>query len=225
MERPTRRAGRAERRGNRLQRFNRWCVEPQTGQGLRPCGTRAIVCPLLVHGVCSCYQPTMSWLPDSGWLRALDLSTSIAAAVSLGCWAILGLAEFDFLYLGVLPVMIRAAVAIIAVLASLLWLGRLWDLGFAHFTKWRLRRGVLAQLDTLNTGEAELLGTQAENNEQTFYAPMFHDPIALGLVEKGLAQRSRVGTPMGASYTIPDFVWREMRRRWPRPRATRHSAK
>jgi hypothetical protein len=75
----------------------------------------------------------MSWLPDSGWLRALDLRTSIFAAVAFGCWAVLGLAELGLLYLDALPTWLRAAFVIVAVVASLLWLGRLWDVGFARF--------------------------------------------------------------------------------------------
>jgi hypothetical protein len=156
----------------------------------------------------------MSWLPDSGWLRALDLRASTFAAIALGCWAVFGLAEFGLLYLGALPTWARAVIVIIAVVASLLWLARLWDVGLDRFTGWRQRRAILAQLDTLNTAEKELLTDQAANNEQTFYAPMFHDAVVTGLVEKGLVLRSHIGIPRNAPFKIRDFVWSELRRRW-----------
>jgi hypothetical protein len=106
----------------------------------------------------------MSWLPDSGWLRALDLRASTFAAVAVGCWGIFGLAEFGLLYLGALPTWVRALLVVIALVASSLWLARLWDVGFGHFTGWRRRRATLAQLDKLSTSEMELLVDQVEKN-------------------------------------------------------------
>jgi hypothetical protein len=155
----------------------------------------------------------MSWLPDSGWLRALDLKASTAAAVSLGCWAVFGLAEFDLLYLGVLPAWVRAGFAIVALLALALWLGQVWGPGFDRFAGRRRRRAILAQLDKLSTSEVELLRGQLEKNEQTFHA-RFDSSVAAGLRHKGMAPMSATGHPLGWPHTIPDFVWAEMRRRW-----------
>jgi hypothetical protein len=155
----------------------------------------------------------MSWLPDSGWLRALDLRASTFAAGALGCWAVFGLAEFGLLYVGALPTWVRGVFVIVALVASLLWLGRLWDMGFARFTAWRQRRAILAQLDKLSTSEMELLAEQTAKNEQTFSA-RFDSPVAAGLRSKGLALRSDTGHPLGHPHTIPDFVWNELRRRW-----------
>lgn len=138
----------------------------------------------------------MSWVPDSGWLRALDLRASTAAALSVGCWAALGLAEFDLLYLGVLPAGIRATFVIIALIASLLWLGRLWDIAFGRFKRWRQRRTALAQLDTLSASEMKLLVDQLAKNEQSFEARL-DDTVAAGLRQKGLALRYDTGHPLG----------------------------
>jgi hypothetical protein len=156
----------------------------------------------------------MSWLPDSGWLRALDLRASNAAAVSLACWAVLGLAQVDFLYLGVLPTWVRAVFVIIALLATMLWFGRIWDLGRGRFVARRCRRAVLAQLDMLSTSEANLLRSQLEENEQTFNAAM-DCPVVVGLRRKGLLVRpTGLGNPFEFPHMIPDFVWAEMQLRW-----------
>jgi hypothetical protein len=149
----------------------------------------------------------MSWLPDSGWLRALDLRASTFAAVALACWAVFGLAEFGLLYLGTLPTWVRGVFVIVALMASL----RLWNLGFARFRAWQQRRAILAQLDNLSTSEIELLAEQIANNEQTFSA-RFDSPVAAGLRSKGLALRSDTGHLLGYPHTIPDFVWNELRR-------------
>jgi hypothetical protein len=156
----------------------------------------------------------MSWWPDSGWLRALDLRASTAAAVSLGCWAVLGLAERDLLYLGALPTWVRAVFAIIALVGTLLWLGRLWDVAFARFTGWRRRRATLAQLHNLSTSEAALLRYQLEQNEQTFNAAV-DSPVVVGLRLKGLLSRpAGIGNPFEYPHKIPDFVWAEIQWRW-----------
>jgi hypothetical protein len=149
----------------------------------------------------------MQWLPDSGWLRALDLRASTAAAVSLGCWGVFGLAEFDLLHLGVLPSGVRAVFVIIAVLASLLWLGRVWDVGLAGFRAWRRRRANLTQLDKLSASEVTLLCHQVQKNEQTF-SIAFYSPVAAGLRQKGLLELSsnRGDLQGGHPHTIPDFV-------------------
>lgn len=158
----------------------------------------------------------MSWLPDSGWLRALDLRASTFAAVALGCWAVLGLAEFDLLYLGMLPTWGRAVVAIVAVLASALWLGRAWDLVSARWRVHRKKRAVRAQLDKLSSSERALLAHQVAANEQTFTA-YFDSPILVGLRHKGLVLPARTGYEAAWPHTIPDFVWCELKRRWPAP--------
>ena len=157
----------------------------------------------------------MQWLPDSGGLRALDLRASTAAAVSLGCWGVVGLAEFDLLHLGVLPSGVRAVFAIIALLATLLWLGRVWDVGLAGFRAWRRRRASLAQLDKLSASEITQLRYQVEKNEQTF-SIAFYSSVAAGLRQKGLLElSSNLGLLQGHPHTIPDFVWAELRHRWP----------
>lgn len=154
----------------------------------------------------------MSCLPDSGWLRALDLKASTAAAVSVACWAVFGLAEFDLLYLGVLPTWVRAAFVIVALLALSLWLARVWEWGSARFTGWRQRRAILAELDKLSTSEAEFLADRVEKNERTFDA-RFDSSVAAGLRRKRLALPSATGHPLGYPHTIPDFVWSELKRR------------
>jgi hypothetical protein len=167
---------------------------------------------LLVHRAWSCYQLAMSWWPDSGWLRALDLRASTFSAVAVGCWAVFALAQFELLYLDVLPRWVRAVFVVVAVVASSLWLGRVWELSTARITGWRQRCAILARLNTLNTSERELLTDQAERNEQTFFDAI-HDPVVAGLERKGLVLRSAIGSPLRYSYAIPDFVWRELRHR------------
>ena len=55
----------------------------------------------------------------------------------------------------------------------------------------------------------------AAGNEQTFYTA-YLDAVVAGLVQKGLVVRLSGGTHWSTPHTIPDFVWREIRRRrWP----------
>jgi len=154
----------------------------------------------------------MQWLPDSGWLRALDLRTSTAAAVALTCWAVLGLAKLDLLYLGELPTWLRAAFAVVALLATALWGVRMWELAHRRWRTGRQRQEILTELDKLSDSEARLLTEQLEKNEQTF-SVRFDNPIAAGLRQKGLAVRSDTGHLLGYPHTIPNFVWAELRRR------------
>jgi hypothetical protein len=158
----------------------------------------------------------MSWLPDSGWLRALDLRASTAFVMSLACWAVFSLAEFDLLYLGVLPTWVRAVFAIVALLTLALWLGRVWDLCWARFAGWRRGRAILAQLHKLSTSEDAQLRHQVERNQQTFSISIT-SPVAAGLRRKGLLElSSNLGDLQGGHpHTIPDVVWRELRRCWP----------
>ena len=157
----------------------------------------------------------MSWLPDSGWLRALDLKTSTFGAIALGCWVVFGLAEFDLLYIGVLPAWVRAVFAIVALLALALWLGQIWDLCRARLARWRRKSAILAQLEKLSTSGVTLLRDQLGRNEQTFNISIA-SPVASGLRRKGLLElSSNLGDLQGGHpHTIPDFVWREMQHRW-----------
>jgi hypothetical protein len=90
------------------------------------------------------------------------------------------------------------------------------DVGFALFMGWRQRLTILAQLDNLSTSEAAWLRGQREKNEQTF-SISFASPIAAGLRRKGLLElSSNLGDLQGGHpHTIPDFVWHDLKRRWP----------
>ena len=158
----------------------------------------------------------MSWWPDSGLLRAiLEAKSSVYASVTLACAAIVALAVLDVPFQSALPQWVLGAILAFGVLAVALFFGRLWDLGHERWREYRWRRGVLAQLDKLNAAETERLAHLAASNEQTFYAAPYHDPVVAGLVHKGLVVRSSAGTVWSVPHSIPDFVWREIRRRWP----------
>ena len=157
----------------------------------------------------------MSWWPDSGWLRALDLTASTAASIALACGAIVALAVLDAPFLSKLPQWVLGTIVALGVLVLALFLGRIWDLGHGHWRERRQRKAVLAQLDKLNAAETERLAHLAASNEQTFYTAPYHDPVVAGLVHKGLVVRSSAGTVWSVPHSIPDFVWREIRRRWP----------
>jgi hypothetical protein len=152
----------------------------------------------------------MSWLPDSGWLRALHLRASTLAAVALGCWAVLGLAEFGLLYLDALPTWVRALFVIIAVVASLLWLVRIC---LAHFERWQRRNAVLAHLDALSKDEKVLLSRALKENTRCITIFSFH-PAALSLKTKGLVESSLV-IGEDASHIIPSNVWKSIKTRTP----------
>ena len=163
----------------------------------------------MVRRLPSCYEPAMSNLPDSGWLRALDdLKTSTVAAVSLGCWALFILAERGLLHLDALPSWATAIPVIVAVPASFLWLCRLWDLGFAPFMERRRRRAILAKLGKLSRGEAEFLDNQVRKNKQTFVD--VDDLVVETLQYKGLVAPPLPSKSFLPGYTIPDFVWSEL---------------
>jgi hypothetical protein len=186
--------------------------EPSRSKGRvrRPAGVRR----LLVHRSWSCYQPAMSWWPESGLLRTvLDAKSSVYASVTLACTAIVVLAVVHVPYLRMLPGLVLAIVASVGLLTFALFLGRMWELGHECWQEHRRRRAVLARLDTLNTSERQVLTDQAERNEQTFYDAI-HDPVVAGLERKGLVLRPAIGSPLRYSYTIPDLVWSELRRRW-----------
>jgi hypothetical protein len=131
----------------------------------------------------------------------------------LGCWAVFGLAEFDLLHLSVLPAWVRAVFAIVALLASMLWLAKIWDMCQVRFGGWQRRRGILDQLDKLDTREGNLLARQVAKDQQTLTA-IFDDPVVVGLRTKGLlVLGTNAGNYLHYPHTIPEFVWAELRRR------------
>jgi len=96
-----------------------------------------------------------------------------------------------------------------------LFLGRMWDLISGRWRGRRRRRTILAQLDNLSASEAQLLAHQVTINEQTFNAAV-DSPVVVGLRRKGLLARpAGIGNPFEYPHLIPDFVWTELRRRWP----------
>ena len=72
---------------------------------------------------------------------------------------------------------------------------------------------VLGYLDTVNDREREILSYLVQKNQQSFTADMGGELIATrkskGLIEMG----SGVHSPMTWPYTVPNFVWRELKRR------------
>jgi hypothetical protein len=157
----------------------------------------------------------MSWWPDSGWLRILDVRSSTAASLALACGAILVLAELDAPYLSALPPLILGIVAAAGLLAVALFFARMWDLAHGRWRRRRQRRAIVDQLDTLGPSEYNLLLSQLAKHEQTFNAPLLDDPVVAGLRRKGLlALSSRRGNMFDYPHMIPDFVWAEMQLRW-----------
>jgi hypothetical protein len=155
----------------------------------------------------------MSGLPDSGWLRALELRTSTFAAVALACATTIALAVLDVPYLSAVSPMVFGIVGVVGLLAITLFLSRMCELGHERWREHRRQQAILAQLDKLSTSEEAFLRSQLEKNEQTFHARI-DDRVAAGLRSKELALGSFPAHLVAWSHTIPDFVWAEMRRRW-----------
>jgi hypothetical protein len=161
-----------------------------------------------------CYLPGMSWWPESGLLRAvLGAKSSVYAFLALACAAIVALAVLDVPFLSAIPPAWLGGIVALGLLAAALFLGRMWDLGHGRLRVHRRKRAILAQLDKLSASEEALLRHQAERNEQSFNA-YIHSPV-VGLQHKGLTLPSSSGYENAWPHTIPDFVWAEMRRRWP----------
>jgi uncharacterized protein YjiS (DUF1127 family) len=101
----------------------------------------------------------MQLIPDSGWLRALDLKTGTLVAVAVACWIAFALAELGLSHMGALPVLVRAVLAVVGVFATALGLTRMGGSCYERWREWRRRRVVLARLSDLGPAELEILAS------------------------------------------------------------------
>lgn len=168
-----------------------------------------------------CYAfEAMQWLPDSGWLRALELNGSSLAALWAACWILLALAELELLYLAILPTWVRALAAFLGVAFTLLWLARVWEWTSAKLAKKNERKRelnerakILMQLDELQGREADIMAHCIITGERVFLLGVWEAQAGLSLVQRGLAQRLGSRDDGFLVFAIPPFVGNELRRR------------
>lgn len=177
----------------------------------------------------------MAWFPDSNWLRVLDVKGSTALAVAVSSATIIVFAEKEILYLGEIPNYLRAVIVIVGILASLIFLAKVWDYFFAQKNEEKLAKRkkieqeeelerkkierqdfearVLTYLDTLSYDEKEILSYLILSNQQSFTADMASSKLATLKQKHLVAMGSGVHSQLDWPYTIPDFVWAELQRR------------
>jgi len=166
----------------------------------------------------------MTWIPDSNWLKALDVKGSVAGAIAVACLAVLFISDLNWFYLGALSNWVKAVFAIVAVLALSLLGGNLAQWGIDEYKRARQRRQkerlraehrqqVLRYLDTLSNIEREILSYLVQTNRQSFTTDMAGDLIGTlkqkGLIEMGSGVHSALNWP----FIVPNFVWEELKRR------------
>lgn len=156
-------------------------------------------------------------LPDSGWMKALELRITTTLAIGVMGTGVYLLAEREIAHLDLFPNWVRATAFVIGAGALLLSAGHVVSNILAHSQKRRARRKyeqrVLAQLDTLSPDEQAILARQLYHGEQAFLASILEMPVHLlttrGLVAQATGYHSQLSWP----HLIPDFVWLEMQLR------------
>jgi|GEM_PF-5507314 len=177
----------------------------------------------------------MNLIPDSNWLKVLDIKGTIAAAVTAACVVILLLAEYDLLYLGGLPIGVRAFFVIFGIIAFFILLGRLWEAFSASQKESKAKKAeerslqrqreedeadveeqritTLSFLDTLSEVETEILSYLVQKNQQSFQGEASGGHAA-PLKQKGLIKiGSGIQRQNDCSFTIPPYVWEELQNR------------
>jgi len=177
----------------------------------------------------------VAWFPDSGWLQALKVQGSVAAALFAASVTVLILAALQMLYLDTLPRWALAIFVLIAIFSFAIFCARIWEWARERRDQDAIAREVreareveerqereaieagerqtLRYLDTLSTIEKEILSYLVTNNTQSFTDFMGGSRIAT-LVQKGLiVMGAGVHSQMDWPYMIPNFVWAELQRR------------
>lgn len=154
-------------------------------------------------------------LPDTtkflAWLSELSAVTLLcicgaASTIALLIW-------IGIINLGALNSVSLAISQIVAIVALFLGVARLLRLGIAAFRKSRRERRLVKLLDELSHVEATILGTLVLRGNQVFTTTIDGGEaatlVAKGLVIQTPGQHSALDWP----FSIPDGVWREMKRR------------
>jgi len=157
-------------------------------------------------------------LPDSGWIKALEMKVTTTLAIGVIGLGIFAAAELKIAHVDeLLPPWGSGIAAITGASATVLGVSHLVSKFIQHarafFARKKRQRRVLDHLDSLSESEQHFLAEQLHLNQRAFVVSFF-DKTGKLLISRGLIAMSPGTHPTGQiPCYIPEFVWWELQLR------------